>query len=110
MAKIGKYQVPFDSNGNLLHYAGYGQVDWRDNHPFRAQLKLDGMTSGYSAKYLKWVDINTGHRYSMFVADLIELLNERTVSKGLTMDSLWVVRKRGNNYGIVIYQPDFPTA
>lgn len=109
--KLPKYKVPY-SKGNLQHYANssnfahpeYGRdyEEWRENLPFEATMTIDGMTSGYSAKHTLWRD-EQGRTYPMFVADVVDLLREAHTYRG-TVTAKWIVRKRGQNYGIRFYE------
>lgn len=104
-------RVPFDSKGNLMHYAhdeyyyedevwtGH-DPDWRDNEPFIAQMTLVDMHRGRSAAYFTWED-EQGHIYPMFMSDLVDLLKKNAVAEGKTLTSTqWIVKKKGMNYGI----------
>lgn len=128
MARKVNYQAPFDRNGNLMHYPeiqlvlpedavytpgkGYDkphnrvQPDWREVVPFEATLTLTPeVTSGRSAKYLHWVD-DEGHRFPMFVTDLVGVvLSNARIERG-RMSGSWVVCKRGANYGIKYYEEE----
>lgn len=107
------YRAPFDQDGNLLHYvytSAYTRapgeasgLDWRPVEPFTATLTIETMHSGRSAKYLEWRDPD-GHRYPMFVADLLAMLREAVIDHG-TLTASWLVRKRGENYGIRLAAP-----
>lgn len=109
----GQYRVPYDRAGNLMHYASEryasespGQVDWRANEPFHADLQLlDEMGTGRSAKYLWWRDVATGLRYPMFVVDLVDLVRHGAIEYGQVLDD-WAVRKRGTNYGLINWRPE----
>lgn len=112
MSKLPKYKAPF-YKGSLQHYVWppdfahleYGNEgeEWRDNVPFTATLECTGMESGYSAKYTWWKD-EEGHRYPMFVADIVHLVQNADITGGKVWDTQWIVRKRGQNYGIRIYE------
>ena len=105
MTKLPKYKAPF-SRDSLMHYAqerfSGTSVEWRDNVPFEATLTIDRMTSGYSSKYTIWKD-EQGNSYPMFVADIVDLVKEAPISNG-TVKGKWIVRKRGQNYGIKFYK------
>lgn len=124
MKKVS-YQAPFDIHGNLMHYPqtqyvtapeakwiegkGYDiptqhiQPDWREVVPFYATMTLDtGVTSGRSAKYINWTD-EKGRRYPMFVADVVGLITSGIRIEDGKVSGLWVVCKRGENYGIKFY-------
>jgi hypothetical protein len=102
MLKNGLKEAPFSAGGDLEHYAGYS-AEWRPNTPMELELAISGMTSGYSAKYLNWVDAD-GHSYPMFVSDLIDMLREVVVEHG-TIHAMFQVRKRGQNFGLCYAGP-----
>lgn len=95
--KNGLREAPFDSQGNLEHYAGYG-ADWRPNDPMELHLAIDTVRSGRSAKYLVWAG-DDGRSYPMFVSDLIDMMRKATVDHG-TVHGRFRVRKRGQNFGL----------
>lgn len=109
MSKLPNYPAPF-SKGSLQHWisSNFGTAngtihdEWRDNVPFEATLTIEKMTSGYSAKYTIWRD-EQGNSYPMFVADIVELVKEAPIQNG-TVTGKWIVRKRGQNYGIRFYK------
>jgi hypothetical protein len=97
-------EVPYDADGNLLHYASpWSRPEMRPNVPFRAVLQITGMESGRSAKYVMLAD-RDGHTYPMFVTDLLDLLarSGAGVKAGITGTEMWIVRKRGQNYGVAL--------
>lgn len=104
-----KFLVPY-RNGELQQYAygnsfghpeyGRSGEEWRENIPFEATMTISDMYSGRSAKGLIWTDEN-GKKYTMFVSDAIELLAKTVINKG-SVTGTWIVRKRGQNYGIGI--------
>ncbi len=108
----GVTMVPFTAAGHLCHFEGDGYrwdngertgPEWRPNAPFRNVLRMTGMHSGRSAKYVELTD-RDGYRYPMFVTDLLDLL-ERSgsgVRAGWTGSEVWIVRKRGRNYGLAL--------
>lgn len=117
--KTPAYRAPFDDRGNLMHYpsdqtdwTGAGRQDdgtyippriyppdWRDNKPFQATLRLDGTRRGRSAAYFMWHDTE-GHTYPMFISDLDALIQSGAVIAGNCIAGLWMVSKRGKNFGI----------
>lgn len=104
MLKNGLKEAPFNSRGDLEHYAGYGCTgEWRPNTPMELELAIDRVLSGRSAKYLMWVDAD-GHNYPMFVSDLIDMLREVVVDHG-TIHAMFQVRKRGQNFGLCYAGP-----
>ncbi len=107
MTKSSVTHAPFDEYGNLMHWAregsGYGQAhEWRPNMPFEADLRIAGMESGRSAKYVVLTD-GDGHRFSMFVTDLLDALRTPDgVREGRFGCRRWVVAKRGQNFGVKV--------
>lgn len=104
-------QVPYDADGDLLHYVEEwrshlpDQVRWRPNDPFDAVLQFEGGERGRSAAVFRWRDVDTGVRYPMFMTDLTDLLREATLTAGRTTRLRWAVRKRGQNYGLALAAP-----
>lgn len=109
-------EAPYDTRGHLMHYAydsynydtatGVRTVtppDMRPNQPFTADLHINGMHSGRSAKYVEWTDPD-GHRFPMFITDLLDLMSSGTITDGNTGSRTWYVRKRGQNYGIALWE------
>jgi len=113
--KIGTYRIPFDTSDNQLHYAGREppanpdpddvdkDVTWKKNCQFHDTLKVEGMYSGQTAKYLRVVSTTTGHHYTMFVRDVIDVLLHATVDKG-EMTATWTFTKRGANFGVAVLE------
>lgn len=120
MARKVNYQAPFDRDGNLQHYPQtqadwsgvtyvdgkrvgeiiFHEPDWREVVPFRATMTLEsGVTSGRSAKYVHWRD-QDGHQYPMFVSELVDLVTAGAAKEGGVAEGMWIVCKRGANYGI----------
>lgn len=94
-------EVPFDVDGNLLHYADpWMKPVMRPNEPFKACLEVEGTVSGRSAKYLIW-RATDGRRFPMFVADCVDLMRRTDVTMGV-VEATWIVRKRGQNYGVAL--------
>lgn len=117
--------APFDRSGNLMHYpqdqCDYSGVtytngvrsgsptwfppDWRPNEPFEAVMTIElGVTSGRSAKYVHWRD-QDGHQFPMFVTDLVDVVANGSISQG-AVRGLWMVAKRGANYGLRLVTTD----
>jgi len=98
---------PFTAS--LMHYPerawdgviGSGRTSeptWVDVDPFMADLTFTGFQRGRSAAYAIWqkqYDVST---YPMFLTDLEALILSGKMS--LTVSGLWLVKKRGQNYGI----------
>lgn len=107
MTKTKVTHAPFDEHGNLLHWAregtGWGTAhEWRPNVPFEADLTITGMESGRSAKYVTLAD-ERGHRYTMFVTDLLDALRTPEGARDGSFGSRrWIVAKRGQNFGVKV--------
>lgn len=110
MGKPKTYQAPFDAKGNLLHYPitryrfdrDTGErteegPEWRPVEPFAKTLQYTGFARGYSAAYFLWKDAD-GHTYPMFLTDMDAVL--KTGLSPTALIGLWIVCKRGQNYGI----------
>lgn len=76
---------------------------WEPNKSFGATLTLQTSQRGRSAAYFMWLDNTTGKTYPMFMADMLDLILQKTIVKGVVV-GLWQVRKRGQNYGIALAQ------
>lgn len=104
MSKVLDYKVPFDGDGVLMHYATYRPyppytaAEWRDPEVFEAELTLENVRSGMSAKYVMWTDAR-GCRWPMFIPELLELIKTGTVVRGVVLGR-WIPRKRGQNFGL----------
>lgn len=99
-------EVPVDKDGNWLHYPEYWQMKdgggWERIVPFEAELVIDSMRSGRSAKYVILKNTDTGLTYPMFITDLLKYLESATVVKGV-LKGRWTASKRGQNYGIKVH-------
>lgn len=91
-------KMPFDLDGNLREYAGYGETEWRENVPFEAVLEVVGYERGRSAVRVIFRDEDL-HKYPMFVSDLVEMLKTSMVIEGKVAGT-WVGTKKGQNYGV----------
>lgn len=111
---IGKYQVPYDAEGNLLHYSGqsynyttrsYQDTSvWLDNEPFQAEMELVTFGRGRSAATFHWKKVDDGRKFPMFMTDMVDLIKFGSVINGRTPLQKWVVVKRGQNYGLAFYE------
>lgn len=96
-------KAPYSKRG-LMHYpqAWFGEtIEWRPNEPFSATIRFTDYGRGRSAAYFNWQDEN-GQMYPMFISDLADLLTKRSVVDGEAV-GLWIVRKRGQNYGLAMH-------
>ena len=98
------YQIPFDSNGNQLHYpASYGTIAWADNCSFSDSLKIDRLISGHSAKYYNAVSTVTKKKFTIFARDLIDIVQHAEIKDGI-MTGTWTFVKRGRYFGVAILE------
>lgn len=112
--------APYDRLGNLMHFPAkqwhYDRAspeanasgfvilppEWRENTPFQAKLTLVSHNRGRSAAYFIWKD-EEEHTFPMFMTDLGVLLSTSSVSQGETALERWNIKKRGQNYGVGLY-------
>lgn len=78
------------------------EIEWRDNVPFEATLKLVSLERGRSAARFWWLDEENKTRYPMFGQSLVDTLTAGTLDKGV-MTGTWIIVKKGANYGIELY-------
>lgn len=105
MAKIiGQYKIPFDDEGNQLHYPDFKWVngkrvdcDMIDNFEFRDTLSFDGMSRGRSAAYFHFRR-SSGEKVIVFMKDLCEMMPNITYGH---ITGRFTFIKRGQNYGAV---------
>lgn len=103
--KIGTYKVPF-VDGNMQEYVGGWQnhatsrVEWRDNVPFTAKLKLDGHWRGRSSARVGVIDEATGAEYSMGFASFYDAVEAGDCVGGY-IEGTWQVKKQGANFILV---------
>ena len=102
--RFPKDKAPFDK-GSLLHYPGavyrggkFHDPDWKAIEPFTATLHLVEMHRGRSAAYFEWCD-EAGNKYPMFMSDMFEVA-KRGIGDGGRVFARWIVKKRGQNYGV----------
>lgn len=100
--KVGNYSIPYDIEGNQLHYAQPSRgVHYRDNLPFHATVEVDGMASGRSAKYLTVkihkTESDVVFNGTMFVKEIVAALPYFDHGK---LVGNFRFTKRGENYGL----------
>jgi hypothetical protein len=103
--KVGNYKIPFDRNGNQLHYpesywSGNGRVEceMRDNHAFEDTIVFDSMERGRSAAYF-YFKRSTGEKLVVFMKDLCDMMPH--VING-TVTGTFTFVKRGANFGTAL--------
>lgn len=110
-------KVPFDQRGNLLEYVagrgtawcagpdgsvGWHPIVWMDNEPVKMTLTLNSMERGRSAARFIWKS-EDGRKYPMFMTDMLALIKEHVIDHG-KVEAEWIVKKRGQNYGVAVYK------
>ena len=105
MKKVYAGKIPYDQKHNrLLHYVDiWSTIEWRDNEPFRAKMKVVSVNRGRSAAYFE-LRSDEGVIYPMFMTDMFDMVTLTVVKKGVVSGS-WVGCKRGENYGIRFLEP-----
>jgi hypothetical protein len=94
--KVGDYQIPFDKDGNQMHYPeSWRQPEWRDNTPFQDTLEYQSFNRGRSAAYFLFKRAN-GTQVTVFLKEMSEMI-PRMVNGKITGTFAFV--KRGENYG-----------
>jgi hypothetical protein len=109
MAKT--YQIPFDKNGNQMHYP---EPSWlwnkdgtsrqipptlKDNYVFEDTLIIEDFSRGRSAAYIEAKSATTGKGFTIFLKDLLDIIKNETISKGVVQGK-WTFCKRGSNFGL----------
>ena len=70
---------------------------WKPNKEVELTLHYKGFSRGRSAVTFYWVD-DDGHKYSMFIKDVDELLRQDIGASSI--HAIFTYVKRGANYGI----------
>lgn len=114
-------QVPFDDEGNQLHYplhrwaynpnhpdansGGYYRQDpiIKDNYEFMATMKFEDIQRGRSAAYFHLTDAQ-GKKYTMFMTDLLDLLKRARRIESGEVTGKWTFCKRGANFGVKLVE------
>ncbi len=87
-------EIPFDENGNQLHYASYGCIDIQ-NYVFSDTLIYKRHARGRSSVYFIFERSN-GKTVSVFLTDLDSIIDK--ISNGKITDT-FTFCKRGSNFG-----------
>ena len=107
MKKIGAYDVPFDRNGNQLHYpegqwvdGQYAQCRMFPNHPFEDTLTFDSYSRGRSAAYFHMTR-SDGTGVVVFMTDFCDMVPHLVNGK---ITGRFQHIKRGANYGTTLLE------
>lgn len=110
--KVGKYEIPFDKDGNQMHYPeltwdgtcdGNGKListhpETRPNHPFTDTLTFSGSERGRSAAYFKFAREN-GKTVCFFMKEMEEIIPLLVHGK---ITGTFQHVKRGQNFGTAL--------
>jgi len=111
MSKKGDYEIPFDKQGNQLHYPdssyerdgdGYKKVgpEWRKNEPFHDSLTFVGFSRGRSAANLDFRREN-GTNVTVFLKEFCDMVPHMV---GGVIKGKFQFTKRGQNYGCLLIE------
>lgn len=95
--KTGDYEIPFDKEGNQLHYSnGWTEPSyWAKNVPFEDVLTYAAYRRGRSAAYFEFTRAN-GKSVTVFLKDFEGMIPRMTAG---AVAGTFVFTKRGQNYG-----------
>ena len=102
MTKPLEHKVPFDKKGNQLTRATRYDPEGSklvSNFVFTGTLSVVGIHRGRSAAHFLLRDVETMKRYSMFLSDMLVLIQNGELVKG-QLKGKWTFCKRGSNFGI----------
>ena len=108
MAKKPTYQIPFNEQGVMQDYVGYGPYDWivwKDNFEFDATLLFDGYGRGRSSAVIMLIDDKTKIRYQMFLSTFDDLMRSKQhkieQNNGvISFTGKFTFCKKGTNYAM----------
>ncbi|AKF13441.1 hypothetical protein PHIN3_178 [Sinorhizobium phage phiN3] len=96
--KTGNYPIPFDTNGNQLHYPETWTRDgvvMKDNFVFADVLTFSHFSRGRSAAYA-YFKRSTGETVTVFLSDLADIM--KIMVRG-EVGGTFTFCKKGMNYG-----------
>lgn len=99
----GPGDIPTSTHVELVSYDGYGDIEWRPNSEFYAELELIGSSRGRSSVVFRYRDVKTGIFYPLFVSSVEDILRRASVKNG-RVTGLWRVAKKGQNYGLELME------
>lgn len=112
MAKVGDYLIPFNTNGDQVHYpedtfvhdgTAYRRVtcEMRPNEVFDDVLVFGSYNRGRSAAYFSLLRESNGKGVTMFLTDLNEAFNHFVCGR---LKGKFQFVKRGQNYGVKLLE------
>lgn len=78
-----------------------GIVEFLPIEPLTADLTLTNLSRGRSAANFE-LSHDDGRTFTIFLIDLLDLLQHGAINQGRTGERIWTVAKRGKNYGIKV--------
>ena len=103
-----KGQIPFIDDRPQQEVISWkrDKIEWRDNTPFFAVMKLeDKVNSGGHTRNLTVIDEHKIN-YTMFVKDFLNVAIKGKVKEGGYMAGEWCFCKRGTKYGVCLYEEE----
>jgi hypothetical protein len=94
--------VPVNDRGNVLSYDPYsfsGQGKRREVKPFTDTMTILGYRRGRSAAGFL-LEGHDGVQYPIFMKDMVDVMQQRTITEGVIQKTQWTFCKRGSNYGV----------
>ena len=76
--------------------------DWRPNAPFKTKMEIRGLNRGRSAANFTLRD-DASKEYTIFMVDLLGLLQKHSIVKGWTEELTWSFCKKGESYGVKLH-------
>ena len=80
--------------------------DWRPNVPFKTKMEIRKTNRGRSAANFTLRD-DASKEYTIFMVDLLEVLQKHSITKGWTEELTWSFCKKGQNYGVRLHDEQF---
>ena len=119
MASKKTWSYPIAPDGSIPHYASHWEIERGvytlsdDMTPFKGAMRLEGYSRGRSAAYFDVKNEMTGATYTIFMTDMMDILERHSVQQGriihrggsyFNFTLMWVPTKRGDSYGVKIYE------
>ena len=98
-----------------LDYESFGDIIWKDNLVFIAQIEIESYSRGKSAanwsaklhhvycdsspEYASFLE---GCEVTIFMTDLLDVILHHDLYKGVSKSLKWAFAKRGANYGLCL--------
>lgn len=99
MSKTKITEAPYNENGDLLRYPNGRNAVWKENTPFPATMTFERKVYSYQAAGYVYFRDERGCQYPMYRSALPDLIARAVINKG-TVTAMWMVEKKGRNYGL----------